>query len=462
MRFVVRPFRTLLNVRRSELPLAALMFGFFFLVTTTYWILKPIKKSVFVTEYAGHALHFLGWTLGAAQAEQLAKVGNMLLAFVAVYFFTAFSRFARRQRLAYIFIGFCAACTVAFLFTVHEKSQPAAWLFYLYGDLFNTIMVAVFFAFLNDSFQPEAARRTYGLVVLGGVVGGAVGSTLVGAAVDRVSIQVWLWACLGLTLALAPVAWAAGREVDKQPADPDDPADADDPPAATKNVALEGARLVSRSHYLRDMVIIVFVYELISAILDFQFTSAVVHRAAKADIDNVFATVFMVTNIAALTIQLSLTSVVLRRLGLRVALMIMPMAVLIVSGGFFIVPSLLLGGALSSVDHSLNYSLNQSAREALYTPTSRAQKYAAKAFIDMFVQRFGKALAVVINILMTTVFVGYGGVRYLSLVVVALTCVWMMAAGHAGRWFMEVTGSLPKRSLLKGLPPAEEHVIGSP
>ena len=456
MRFAVPRLRALVNIRRSELPLALLMFGFFFLVTTTYWVLKPIKKTVFVSQYADHPLHILGWSLGAAQAEQLAKVGNLLLAFAAVYFFTAFSRFARRQRLAYIFIGFCVACNLAFIVTVHHPGHVTAWMFYLYGDLFNTLMVAVFFAFLNDSFQPESARRTYGLVVLGGVVGGAVGSSVVGAAIDHVGMQVWLFVCLGLTVALAPMAWAAGRQADKQPVEVDD-----DPPTV-KNVALAGARLVTRSRYLRDMVVIVFVYELISAILDFQFTSAVVHRAAAPDIKNVFAMVFMVTNIAALIIQVFLTSAVMRRMGMRFSLMVMPIAILLVSGGFFAVPTLFLGGALSSVDHSLNYSLNQSAREALYTPTTRSQKYAAKAFIDMFVQRFGKALAVIVNIVMTTVFVGYGGVRYLSLVVVALTCVWMIAAGHAGRWFMEITGSLPDRALRKRLPATEERVIGSP
>jgi AAA family ATP:ADP antiporter len=35
----------------------------------------------------------------------------------------------------------------------------AVWSFYLFGDLFSTIMVAAFFAFLNDTVSPDAARR---------------------------------------------------------------------------------------------------------------------------------------------------------------------------------------------------------------------------------------------------------------------------------------------------------------
>ena len=65
--------------------------------------------------------------------------------------------------------------------------------------------------------------------------------------------------------------------------------------------------------------------------------------------------------------------------------------------------------AMSVSDNGLNYSINQSAREALYTPTTPDEKYKAKAFIDMFVQRFAKVLAVAIN-LGVTAFAGLAGV----------------------------------------------------
>ena len=56
---------------------------------------------------------------------------------------------------------------------------------------------------------------------------------------------------------------------------------------------------------------------------------------------------------------------------------------------------MLLGrDALNTADNGFSYSINQSAKEALYVPTTREEKYKAKAFIDMFVQRFAKALAV--------------------------------------------------------------------
>ena len=54
---------------------------------------------------------------------------------------------------------------------------------------------------------------------------------------------------------------------------------------------------------------------------------------------------------------------------------------------FLALPTLWLGSLLNTADNAFSYSINQSAKEALYVPTTEDEKYKAKAFIDMFVQR---------------------------------------------------------------------------
>ena len=447
---VLSQLRRILDIRRSELPLALLMFSFFFLVISTFWILKPIKKAMFVAQYAHEPFRLLGWSLDAPQAEQIAKVGNMLVAIVAVYFFSSFSQSLRRERLCYVVLGFCLACNVALAVAVPHGGAAVAWLLYLYGDLFNTVMVATFFAFLADSFSPDSARRTFGFIVLGGVAGGAVGSTIVASSVDRLGAQGWLLVSAASAVVTILIAWAAGREVRRNAID--EPAErwraaqarAAEPqperPAAAGagNPALVGARLISRSRYLAAIVIMAGAYELISAIIDFQFTSAVVNGVPEERVSSLFADVYMVTNLAALAIQVLLTSLIMTNLSVRTALLITPVAIMAVSTGFLVVPTVLLGCALSVFDHSLSYTIHQSAREALFTTTSREEKYSAKAFIDMFVQRFAKAAAILVNIAMTAMFSSFHGVRYLSLVVIGLTAMWLRAAAYAGARFAHV------------------------
>ena len=101
-------------------------------------------------------------------------------------------------------------------------------------------------------------------------------------------------------------------------------------------------------------------------------------------------------------------------------------------------PILWVGSFLNTADNGFSYSINQSAKETLYVPTSRDEKYKAKAFIDMFVQRFAKALAVGLSLLITTLFTAFSTIRWLSLFTMIIVIVWIFAVRYAGRKFREM------------------------
>jgi AAA family ATP:ADP antiporter len=433
------PLRSILDVRGPERPLAALMFAYFFLVITSFWILKPIKKTLFIQYYNPDGLSLLSWQLSGPQAELLAKVLNMVVAYVAVVAFTALSRRFRRQQLTFVFTGFFLACYVAYSAAIDEPSGALVWSFYLFGDLFSTLMVATFFAFLNDSVSPDAAKRLYGPVGLGGVVGGFFGASIVSAFIAKLSGAAWLGVTFGLGVAILLVAFAAGRVVDRNPPpQPEKAPDASDAPAG--NPALEGARLVFRSRYLLAIVGVVGLYEIVSTVMDFQFTSTVVHYLDGPDIGQWFASVYALTNGVSLVIQLLLTSLVMTRFGVGVALLVLPIAALAGSTAFMALPVLFFGSALNTLDNSVSYSINQSAKEALYVPTTQQEKYRAKAFIDMFVQRFAKALAVGVSLAITITFDDFASVRWLGAFTAPVIVLWIFAARYAGRRFHEIEG----------------------
>ena len=77
------------DVRAGEWPVASLMFTYFFLVITSFWVLKPIKKTLFLSYYADQSLSLLGWELAGPDAELIAKVVNMFVAAVAATATTA-------------------------------------------------------------------------------------------------------------------------------------------------------------------------------------------------------------------------------------------------------------------------------------------------------------------------------------------------------------------------------------
>lgn len=304
-------------------------------------------------------------------------------------------------------------------------------------------MVATFFAFLNDSVTPDAAKRLYGPVGLGGVAGGVFGTTFVRGLIDTVSLSGWLWICVVLGLLILLAAYAAGRLVDRNPAlepAPEAKPEVSEDAARTtrRNPALEGAQLVLRSPYLLSIVGIVGLYEIASTIMDFQFSSTIAHYLDGPAIGRQFSTVFAITNVVSMCVQLFLTSWIMTRFGVMAALLVLPLAALAGTGAFMAVPALWVGSLLNTADNGFSYSINQSAKEALYVPTTPDEKYKAKAFIDIFVQRFAKAIAVVVSLGITAIFKDFASLRWLSVFTIAIVVIWMVAACYAGQRFQSL------------------------
>ena len=416
------------------------MFLYFFGVITTFWILKPIKKALFIDYYnvGGHTFDLFGWQLSGPQAELIAKIGNLAAVFIAVLVFTWLARSLRRQQLTYVFAAFCFVVLLMYRALLPNAGEATVWSFYIFGDLYNSLMVATFFAFLNDSVSPLDARRLYGPIILGGVTGGAFSSFFVRTQIENFDPADWALICAGIMVLVAAIAAAAGRWVDRRGAPTEIEASNCGENQTRTGIALEGARLVFRSRYLMAIFGLVGIYEVVSQLLDYQFTATVVHYVPGATGEH-FSTVYAFTNIVALVVQIFVTGSVMSRFGVKAALLVMPVMILGASGLYLVLPILWVGSSLNTVDNGLNYSINQSARESLYTPLCRDEKYKAKAFIDMFLYRTAKVAAVGLALLLGAIVEEFTAVRVLSFFTMLLALVWIGIARYAGDQFQAMT-----------------------
>ena len=424
------------DIKRDEWPTALALSLFFFLVIAVFWVLKPIKRGVLISQYAQESLNLMGWTLSGSEAEQIGKVLNMIVAYGIVVLYTLVVRRFSRTHVVTIFAGLLSVCLVFFATVIGDPGAGVAWSFYVFGDMFNTIMVATFWAFTNDITSSEQSKRLYGIVGLGGVVGGFVGATVVRAQVQDIGRPPLLLACVGALVVIVGIVYYVRSCCGEGEYGPTPPRKSQKEEHSV-SAATEGARLVFQSKYLLAILGLIGFYELVSNIVDFQLATIIEQAVQDPDARAAyFGLVGQVTGIGSIVVQLLVTGFVMNRFGVGVALLFLPIAILMGSIGFLIVPTLAFATAMSASDNSLNYSINQSAKEALYTPCSRDVKYKAKAFIDMFVQRFAKVVAVVLNLAFAA-YVGLEGVRWLSVASIVVLVAWIGVVRFAGRRFQE-------------------------
>ena len=144
------------------------------------------------------------------------------------------------------------------------------------------------------------------------------------------------------------------------------------------------------------------------------------------------------SNGIGVVLQLFVVSRVIKYMGLRVALVMMPLASVIGYGASFLVPVLSVLFAARAVESSLDYSLSNTTRQALWLVTSRDAKYKAKQVIDTFVVRAGDAVSAGL--------VWFGSHRAMSLsafiaINILLSGAWLVCAIFLGRSHASRTAS---------------------
>ena len=387
----------------KKIAFTVVMFLYINLALTIFWILKPLKKTLFIGLYDGDQTFKLGsMEMLGSSAELLAKGMNLLIAFMLVVFLTLVTRLAKRQRLTYCCMGLIIAMTFYFSLQmqINEPGESTVWLFYWFGDLYISLMLAAFFSFLHDTVDLRNAKRLYGFIVLGAVSGGAVGSTYFRGWIGEMNNQQWLHTIIGIGVVICLLAFAAGWMAKSIPHHEPKPSP-NDVPKKKFNAAIEGASLVFKSRYLIAIAGIVGFYEITSEVLDYQFTAMTERFVPKEDIGSHFGTVYAIGNIAALVVQLcfSIFAAGFPKYRIHWILLALPLAVALSSLFFIIAPILLAASLLKISDSTFAYSVNQTGRETLYNPLSRQEKYVARAFVEVFIQRTGKVAALLIAFL---------------------------------------------------------------
>ena len=423
------------NIRQEEWPKALALSLFFFLVIGVFWVIKPIKKGALLGFYEGSPLGLFGLTFGGAEVEQLAKVINMVVVYGVVILFTLLVRRFERQQVVYIFCGLISALLVYYSYAIVQPGGFNVVSFYVFGDIFNSIMVATFWAFTNDVNRPEQSKRLYGIIGLGGVIGGFIGASFVSAYVEEGAVgrPGLLLGCIVAMVLIAGIVYFVNSRYGGEQNTPEEKKKGQ----PSVSAATEGAKLVFSSKYLLAILAIIGLYEIVSNIIEFQLSAAVETSAMEGvEIDAFFGTYGQLIGIVSILVQLFLTSYVMMRFGVGAALLVLPIVDLILSAGFLVIPTLTVAAALSISDNALNYSINQSSKESLYTPTSRDAKYKAKAFIDMFVQRFAKVIAVGLNLAFAAI-VSIQSVHWLSVVSILVLVGWIVVVRYAGHRFKE-------------------------
>lgn len=409
----------------GEAAIACLFFLYFFLITSPYYVIKPLRNASYLDQLGDERLP-LAYFLTA-----------LLMGFIVNFHSRLQVRLARPVLIVSSLLFFLLnICLFWWLF-----QQPWSWVpvaFWVWANIFAIVLVTQFWMLVNDVFNPREAKRLIGFIGSGGQLGAILGGVLVGTLARTKALSfLLLLAAAMLSLAIWAVLfifrWQKKRQ---QPNEGEVNERAKGPRSAGKVGFRDALETTRQSSYLKLLAGIMAATLIVSTLIDFQFNS-VVHKTVQggSSLASFFGYFNAGTMAFAFLFQLLLTSPVIQRFGIRVTVLIYPLILLFCSAGIGIVAyaSIMPAILIKASDKSLAYSLNQSVRELLYIPVAPEAKYKSKIFIDMFVNRFAKGLGAVILMLLLVAFPRTATIQAVSLAVLGVIGIWTYLNVLVGR-----------------------------
>lgn len=421
-------WRKLFDVRKGESARTLFMSLYLLCVMVAYYILKPVSAAMFLNKFNIDKLPYLYILIAG---------GGGVLAYL-------YTRLALHSSLTVAVTWtmlIAVICLIALWWLIGLNLSWMLYVFNVWVSLFSITLFSQGWLVAANVFDSREAKRLYGLLGLGAVVGAAIGSAVTTFTVKIVGTRNLILACAVMVLlafgAFLGAVRQRGESLLRARA-----ADAEKLEFSARDIFAA----VARYRHLQVIIAIILLTFIVDELVDFQFQAMAKHRFRGDQLTAFFGGFYVYLNLISLVLQLFFTAWVVRHVGVGGTLQIMPVSITLASLAAAAVPGLASAVVLRFSEAVNRYTFNRTGMELLYLPLPSSLKNRTKAFVDIFVDRFGRGIAGIL--LAAMLWAGLRDMRIVAMLTLVFTGAWILLARMAQREYTgTVRGRIERRRL---------------
>lgn len=391
-------FRKRLGIRRDERVITALMFTYIFGVLMFYYILKPLRAGLFLKSFPAEHLPY-AYLLTAFLAGS-----------IATFAFKAGRRLSVIAMLTWTNIAIAGTLVVIRGAMATEFGHPSLpYIYFVYVQIVSVLASTQFWLLASEIYDGRQAKRIYGLLGSGAILGAMAGSIVPGFLSGVISTDTMILIAVAISLVLIGVGHAAWRYRDR------DAARTKRHNAEVRDSLPDLARAVVGSRHVMLMVILILSTLVASQIAEWQLSDTTQHAVEslpkeqqEAEINRFFGRFYFVTNVLGILIQILFTGQLVGRFGILGNIVWLPGTLFAGSVLVLAIPSIWSAAIARAGDAVFRHSLNRAGLELLYLPLTPDLRKRLKVFVDVFVDRAGRALAGIFILAATSPYLNLG------------------------------------------------------
>jgi AAA family ATP:ADP antiporter len=352
------------------------------LLLMAYYVLKTVREPLILLA-------------GGAELKSYASAAQALtlIAYVPLYGWVA-QRLPRQRFLTAVLLFF-VGCIQLFYLGSRAGVPHLGFVFFVWVGIFSLTTIAQFWSYANEIYTRPEGDRLFPLIAIGSTAGAPLGAALAkGLFGLGINPFVMMEVAAGILIVHLALYRVVGRRMARSA-------------GRRAQEAIKGGNgfaLVLESPYLRLVALFLVLLNIVNTVGEFILgQAAVAHADAQLALDAAFnkeayigtfyGNYFLWTNVAAIALQAFFVSRLVKHAGLRGALLALPIVALGAYGFAAAGAALMVLLSVKIAENSTDYSVMNTAKQMIWLPTSREQKYKAKQAIDTFFVRAGDMLA---------------------------------------------------------------------
>jgi AAA family ATP:ADP antiporter len=369
------------RLRPGEGGSVTAFFTYALLMMVSYYILKTIREPLLLTG-------------SSAEMKSYAYAVTALVLLFLIPLYGLVFRHTGKQQLTRWITGFFLI-NLGVFYLLGRAGVDIGFAYYVWVGIFNVLITAQFWAFAADSYNVKSGKRLFPLIMVGATLGGLVAPWVSGALFPTVGPWALLLAAMVLLALTIPcVRWA------RVAVPPGSRSQGSEENEKKDGGVLGGLSLVLTDRYLFLVAVLIVLLNWVNTTGEYILAELVVRYAdsavaagselSKSDlIASFYGNFFFVVNLLTLLFQVFLVARIIRRIGIRGAVLVLPLIAIVGYSLVAFIPIFSIFRLVKIMENSTDYSLMNTTRHALYLPLSAAQKYEGKTTIEAFFWRFG-------------------------------------------------------------------------
>lgn len=371
-------------------------------IIASYGFARPVTDSLF---YEHHT------------SQNLPKV-FLLSALATALAMAIYNHFNTRYSLLKLLRSTAVASSLLMLVLLafYQFQVPGSvYMLYVWREVYMVLLVEIFWSLADTLFSIKTARKSYGLVLAIGSIGGVLTNLLVGSVSKAYGTHFALLGVIPCLGACAVLTWGFSKNLGGTPVFVKRP---------EKTFGSQSLTVVRQSKYLVPLLFLIAIVQISISLIDIQYARVV--EATYQDLDvrtGILGQIDAAMNVIATVLQF-FAGYVIRILGMGGVFVGIPLALGMALVSFIAAPQFLAAAILKVSSKCFDYSIFRASKEMLYIPLNRLEKTQGKALIDILVYRIAKSSAALLMIFLLAI----GFSQYIMHVTLFLMLIWILLA----------------------------------